>query len=83
MPNKRIDGRIIAFLSTQDWPVTTEMVAKGLRVGWKTAEEHLRRLQTNGTVRGKRIGRQNQWVLKRLAWEDTEALTGNVKTKSA
>lgn len=65
MPEKRIDGRIIAFLSTQDWPVTTEMIAEALRVSWNTAQLHLYKLQAEGTVKGKRVGRQNQWALKR------------------
>ena len=37
MPSKQIDVKVIAFLSSQDWPVTSEMVAKALKVSWNTA----------------------------------------------
>lgn len=65
MPSKRIDERITAFLSTQDWPVTTEMIAQALSISWNTAQLHLYKLQVEDTVKGKRVGRQNQWVLKK------------------
>ena len=43
-------------------PVTTEMVAKELKVSWNTAQIHLLKLMAEGLVKGKRVGRQNQWM---------------------
>ena len=63
MADKQIDVKIVAYLSSQDWPVTTEMIAQSLRISWNTAQLHLYKLQAEGTVKGKRVGRQNQWVL--------------------
>lgn len=57
------DRKIIAYLKEEDWPVTTEMVAKELAVSWNTAQLHLFKLQGQGWLRGKRVGRQNQWML--------------------
>ena len=54
---------ILAYLTVQDWPVTTEMVAKALSVSWNTAQLHLYKLLSEGLVRGKRVGRQNQWMI--------------------
>ena len=58
-----IDEKILKYLSEQDWPVTTEMVAKGICSSWNTAQMHLYKLAADGLVKGKRVGRQNQWVL--------------------
>ena len=58
-----LDDLILEFLSRQDWPVTSEAVAKALHVSWNTAQLHLWKLVADGKVRGKRVGRQNQWVL--------------------
>lgn len=59
----KIDRNIISYLKKEDWPVTTEMVANQLGVSWNTAQLHLYKLQTEGLVKGKRVGRQNQWML--------------------
>ena len=64
MDNK-IDEAILRYLKSQDWPVTTEMVAKDFKVSWNTAQVHLWKLASQGRVKGKRVGRQNQWVLIR------------------
>ena len=58
-----IDRKIIKFLYDEDWPVTTEMVAKTAKISWNTAQVHLWKLVSEGLVRGKRVGRQNQWML--------------------
>lgn len=58
-----IDRRILAYLKKEDWPVTTEMVANELKISWNTAQLHLYKMQTDGFVKGKRVGRQNQWML--------------------
>lgn len=58
-----LDEQIVKFLGHQDWPVTTETVAKELKISWNTAALHLMKLVTEGKVKGKRVGRQNQWLL--------------------
>jgi len=60
---KSIDRRILAYLAKQDWPVTTEMVASELKISWNTAQVHLWRLVAEDLVKGRRVGRQNQWIL--------------------
>ncbi len=40
------------------------MVAEHLGVSWNTAQVHLYKLLAEGKVKGKRVGRQNQWALK-------------------
>lgn len=59
-----LDQRIMEYLRQEDWPVTTEMVARRLKVSWNTAQVHLYKLLAEGRVRGKRVGRQNQWVAR-------------------
>ncbi len=58
-----IDQKIISCLRKEDWPVTTEMIAKELHISWNTAQLHLYKLQAERLVKGKRVGRQNQWML--------------------
>jgi predicted ArsR family transcriptional regulator len=60
-----IDERILNHLAEEDWPVTTEMVAKKLQLSWNTAQIHLYALAAQGLVRGKKVGRQNQWAITR------------------
>ena len=57
-----IDKKILKYIEKSDWPVTTEMVAKGIGVSWNTAQIHLYKLQAEGKIKGKRVGRQNQWM---------------------
>jgi predicted ArsR family transcriptional regulator len=57
-----IDKKVIAYLKKEDWPVSTEMVAKALDISWNTAQLHLYKLQAEGKVKGRRVGRQNQWM---------------------
>ncbi|MCD6263687.1 winged helix-turn-helix transcriptional regulator [Candidatus Bathyarchaeota archaeon] len=66
-----IDSKILEYLSRQDWPVTTEMVAKEIKVSWNTAQVHLLKLKAEGLVRGRRVGRQNQWIISRRETEGT------------
>lgn len=63
--SKAIDQEILRYLAKQDWPVTTEMVAKRLKVSWNTAQIHLYKLMAEGLVKGRRVGRQNQWIILR------------------
>ncbi len=60
-----IDKKILEFLAKQEWPVTTEMVADAIKVSWNTAQIHLYKLASEGFVKGRRVGRQNQWVATR------------------
>ena len=59
---KEIDCKILRYLHEQDWPVTTEMVSKKMTVAWNTAQIHLYKLMAEGLAKGKRVGRQNQWM---------------------
>ena len=58
-----IETKILKFLIEEDWPVTTEMVAKEVGIAWNTAQVHLWKLVSQGLVKGKRVGRQNQWMV--------------------
>jgi len=58
-----IDEKILKCLSREDWPVTTEMVAKLVGCAWNTAQVHLYKLVSMGLLRGKKVGRQNQWII--------------------
>jgi predicted transcriptional regulator len=58
-----IEISILRFLQDEDWPVTTEMVAKKVGVAWNTAQVHLWKLVSQRVVRGKRVGRQNQRMI--------------------
>jgi len=70
-----IDDRILEFLRRQDWPVTTEMVARSTKISWNTAQVHLYKLMAEGLVKGKRVGRQNQWMVteKGRTYDDKRA----------
>jgi predicted transcriptional regulator len=58
-----VDSKILRYLRSQDWPVTTEMVAKNVKLSWNTAQVHLFKLVAEGFVKGKKVGRQNQWIV--------------------
>ena len=60
---EEMDIEILKYIIQQDWPVTTEMVSKKLKISWNTAQIHLYKLQAEGLVRGKKVGRQNQWIV--------------------
>jgi Mn-dependent DtxR family transcriptional regulator len=74
---KDIDKRILGYLAEQDWPVTTEMVAKHLEVSWNTAQIHLYKLMAEGMVKGRRVGRQNQWIIVQAETKRKAAERGN------
>jgi len=57
-----VETNILRYLIKEDWPVTTEGVAKELGIAWNTAQVHLWKLVSQGLVKGKRVGRQNQWM---------------------
>lgn len=59
----RAEAIVLKFLRMEDWPVTTEMVAKALHCSWNTAQVHLYKLLAERLIKGKRVGRQNQWMI--------------------
>ncbi len=64
MRGLEITKKIIAFLKKQEWPETTENIAKGADISWQTAQIHLFKLQAEGKVKYRKVGRQNQWWLE-------------------
>lgn len=60
---KEMGKKALEYLRKQDWPVTTEMVAKELNVSWNTAQLQLYKLMAEDLVKGRRVGRQNQWIV--------------------
>jgi len=67
---QKTDTEVLRYLRQQDWPVTTEMVSKKLKISWNTAQIHLYKLQAEGLVRGKKVGRQNQWMITEKGREE-------------
>jgi predicted ArsR family transcriptional regulator len=63
MEKKDIQKEIIEFLAKQEWPITTEIVAKELKIAWHTAQVNLLKLVAEGKVKYKKVGRQNQFWL--------------------
>jgi len=61
----QLKEKILKYLKQQDWPVTTEQVAKALNVSWQTAQMNLLKLLAEGKVKYKKVGRQNQWVISK------------------
>jgi predicted transcriptional regulator len=61
MRGEEIQKRIIDYLKEQEWPCTTEDIARGVNISWNTAEIHLVRLQMKDKVKFRKVGRQNQW----------------------
>ena len=65
MTKKNIPQKIMKFLEKQDWPTTTEDVAAAVGVTWNTAQTNLLKLVTEGKIKYKKVGRQNQfWINK-------------------
>lgn len=58
---KEIDKEILKFLRGKEWPCTTEDIAKGAKVSWQTAQIHLFKMNAEGKIKYRRVGRQNQW----------------------
>ena len=61
---KEIKKKIIEYVSKLEWPSTTEDIAQGVGISWNTAQVHLLKLQTEGKIKFRRVGRQNQWWLE-------------------
>lgn len=64
MAKEDISKKILEFLKKQDWPVTTEEVAKEVGIAWHTAQVNLLKLVAEGKVKYKKVGRQNQFQVK-------------------
>jgi predicted ArsR family transcriptional regulator len=43
------------------------ILAKHLCVSWNTVQIHLFKLMAEGRVKGRKVGRQNQWIISREA----------------
>jgi predicted ArsR family transcriptional regulator len=70
MSKKDIPKKVLELLDKQDWPVTTEEVAKQLKLSWNTAQIHLLKLVAEGKVKFRKVGRQNQfWLIKKYEKE--------------
>ena len=65
MKGEEIQKKIIGYLKAQEWPSTTEDVAKGAGINWNTAALHLTKLQMADKVKFRKVGRQNQWWLNK------------------
>lgn len=65
MKSEEIQSKIIQYLKGQEWPCTTEDIAKGANISWNTAELHLVKLQMQNKVKFRKVGRQNQWWLNK------------------
>ncbi len=63
MAKENYAKRILDFLAKQEWPSTTEDIAAGAGATWHTAQIHLFKLQAEGKVKYRKVGRQNQWWL--------------------
>jgi len=57
--------KIMKHLESCDWPSTTEDIAAAVEVSWNTTQVNLLKLVTEGKIRYKKVGRQNQFWLNR------------------
>jgi len=73
MTRKDIKKEVLAFLSKQEWPSTSEDVAKSIGISWNTAQVQLLKLQAEGKVKFRRVGRQNQWWLDKKYRENFQS----------
>lgn len=64
MRGKEITDKILKALKKNEWPETTENIAKAVGVTWQTAQIHLLKLQSESKVKYRKVGRQNQWWLE-------------------
>lgn len=65
LKEKEIQSKILEYLNKQEWPVTSEDIAKAIEISWNTAQLHLVKLQMQGKVKFRKVGRQNQWWINR------------------
>ncbi len=68
--DKDTPKKILEFLEKQEWPSTTEDIAKNVGVAWHTAQVHLLKLVTESKVKYRKVGRQNQfWLVRKYEKE--------------
>ena len=65
MREEDIQNKILDFLNKQEWPVTSEDIAKSVGISWNTAQLHLVKLQMQDKVKFRKVGRQNQWWINK------------------
>ena len=65
MTKEDVKNKIVEYMAKLEWPATTEDIAAGVKVSWNTAQVNLLKLQTEGRVKFRRVGRQNQWWLNK------------------
>ena len=65
MKEKEIQNKILEYLEKQEWPTTSEDIAKAIGVSWNTAQIHLVKLQMRNKVKFRKVGRQNQWWINK------------------
>ncbi len=65
MKSDDIQKEILKYLVNLEWPSTTGDVAREVKISWNTAELNLIKLQMQGKVKFKRVGRQNQWWINK------------------
>ena len=63
--DKDIGEKIIEHMKTLEWPSTTEDIANAVNISWNTAQVWLLKLQAQGKVKFRKVGRQNQWWLNK------------------
>jgi predicted ArsR family transcriptional regulator len=63
MAKDDLSKKILTFLEKQEWPSTTEDIATAIGATWHTAQIHLFKLQAEGKIKYRKVGRQNQWWL--------------------
>lgn len=61
MKQEETQRKIMKYLKAQEWPSTTEDVAKGVGISWNTTAIQLVKLQMQNKVKFRKVGRQNQW----------------------
>ena len=62
MRGEEIAKKIIEYLGKQEWPSTSEDVAKGASISWNTAQVWLLKLANEGKVKFRKVGRQRRIV---------------------
>ena len=65
MRGEEIQRRILECLEDMEWPSTAGDIAKCADISGNTAELHLVKLQMQGKIKFRKVGRQNQWWLNK------------------
>jgi len=65
LKEEEIQSKILDYLNKQEWPATSEDIAKAVGISWNTAQIHLVKLQMHNKVKFRKVGRQNQWWINK------------------